>query len=63
MDYIKINQEILDEWREKFIKEFGSENEWKFAPDGIMNQGEYTKPDENGVFWRKRSQEGTKEND
>ena len=63
MDYIKINQEILDEWREKFIKEFGSENEWKFAPDGIMNKGEYTKPDENGVFWRKRSQEGTKEND
>lgn len=64
MNYIKKNDCILDEWREKFIAELGADNEWKFAPDGIMNKGEFSSPDENGVIWRERSNpEGSKEND
>lgn len=63
-DYVKENQRILDEWRAKFIKDNGSENEWKFAPDGIMNKGKFSAPDENGVIWRERSdKDGTIEND
>lgn len=63
-DYVGENERILDEWREKFIAELGADNEWKFAPDGIMNKGEFSSPDENGVIWRERSNpEGSKEND
>ena len=62
-DYVGENQRILDEWRKKFIDELGAENEWKFAPDGIMNKGEFSSPDENGVIWREQSNpEGTIEN-
>ena len=63
-DYVGENQRILERWKEKFIEEFGADNEWKFAPDGIMNKGEFSAPDKNGVIWRERSNsEGTKEND
>lgn len=64
MNYIEENDKILKEWKEKFVAKCGTKNERKFAPDGIMNKGDFSSPDENGVFWRKRSDNiGTKEND
>lgn len=64
MNYIDENDKILKKWKERFIKEHGAKNEKKFAPDGIMNKGEFSNPDKNGVIWRERSnQEGTKENE
>jgi hypothetical protein len=73
MDYTEKNQTILDEWRAKFIEDKKAEEEYAdctpeeistlFAEDGIMNKGDYTQPDANGVFWRERSPEGIKEND
>ena len=63
-NFVKENERILAIWRKKFIEEFGADNEWRFAPDGIMNKGEFFSPDENGVIWRERSDsEGSKEND
>ena len=56
MDYVKLNQDILDNWKEEFIAEFGADNEWKFGPDGIMNKGDEYEPifhdQEKTKFWR-----------
>ncbi|MBR0295948.1 MAG: hypothetical protein IJQ95_00955 [Paludibacteraceae bacterium] len=65
-DYVGNNDQILEEWKAKFLHIRGVENEWKFAPDGIMNKGDFDKKAflKDGVWWRKRSdQKGTKEND
>ena len=54
-DYVKENQRILQRWREKFIAEFGADNEWRFALDGIMNKGEFEPifhDEERTKFWR-----------
>jgi len=67
MDYVKKNQDILDEWRAKFIKEKQcdeSYNGWDldklFADDGIMNKGKIAK---NAVGeWRRYQSKTGKEN-
>lgn len=66
MNYIEENDKILKKWKEKFLKERGAENEWRFAPDGIMNKGKFDEKafHKDGVWWCKQSDEnGTKEND
>ena len=60
-DYVAENNRILNEWREKYVKE----NQHKypkcpdigvyFANDGIMNIGNNFYNDENGTVWRKAS--------
>ena len=61
MNFVEKNQNILNRWRVKFVKDFGKENEYRFADDGIMNKGE-CKSDSDGRWWRETSKTA-KEND
>ncbi len=51
-DYVKMNQDILDEWKSKFPRE----KQEKFAEDGIMNKGDFD-PSEDGRVWRNSGNE------
>ena len=65
MDYVKMNQVLLDEWRAKFIQDKQADKDYDdwtqedlstlFAEDGIMNKGKMYKKD--NIIWRESGNE------
>ena len=59
MDYVIKNQEILDLWKQEYIKNNGSESEKLFGEDGIMNRGLFDFEDK---WWYQYPTESGEEN-